>query len=428
MALPKGTAPAHVKPVEFNHSAETHPIILIFRDIPDPRRPSINFKYSLVSILFMTLVSVICGAKDWAQVVVISNALKEWLGQFVDMKSGVPCESTFINVFNAIQSEAFEAAMIRLAEFIRQQTNREVVAFDGQTLRGTSSRSTGEKGLHLLHAWSVENGICLGQMGVDDKTNEITAMPKLMKLLDLKGTIVTADAMNTQKSIASEVIASKADYALPVKGNQPNLLNEIVGVFHILDEQRAQAHLLWERNCAKAKLHRDVERLSDLMEEGPKLPGVVITENEKGHGRLESRTYTFCPAEGNPACKEWKGAKTVGRVVRERTENGKTSTETVYFISSLSMEEWGLFHQAIRKHWHIENGLHWRLDVVFRQDNSRYRDRIGARNLAIVRKFALAALSQEATAKCSIASKQAAAACDPSYRLKVLNCFIKNVF
>ena len=389
----------------------------------------------------MALVSVICGAKDWAQVVVISEGLEIWLSQYVDMAAGVPCEQTFVNIFNAIDPKALNKALMDMGEHLRQpnckvqegealgegppeQAERDIISYDGQTLRGT--RDGDNKAIHLMHAWSTGHGVCLGQLKVDDKSNEITAMPALMDMMELKGAIITADALNTQRAIAAKAIEKGADYVLPVKGNQEGLQEEVELTFSGLDEDLAQKELHWKRACQSAEKAKDSAKLKALRATPPKQPS--LSETEKGHGRVEVRTYTVTPAAGIPSQSKWRNIKSLVRVVRERTIGGKTTRENLYYISSLDPSDIALIAQAIRRHWGVENGLHWRLDVIFRQDHSRYRDRIGACNLAVIRKFALAALMNETSLKKGMATKQAAASVNPAYRQKVLESCFKNVF
>jgi predicted transposase YbfD/YdcC len=273
MAAKKGQVPEHVKQKQkkFYDPQADHPIIRIFNEIDDPRKPSLTFSYSLTSILFMTLVAVISGATDWAKVVVMSEGMVDWLGLYVDMSSGVPCERTFTNIFNVIKPEALEEALQKLSEFIRERIPQELISFDGQTERGIAEKRKGLSGIHLMNAWSVDNRICLGQIKVDDKSNEIIAMPQLMDMLDLKGTIITADAMNTQKATAKKAVDNGADYVLPVKGNQPTLLEDIRLAFEGLDKDLANDRLRWENEVKKAKEHRDRERLEKLLKKGPHL-------------------------------------------------------------------------------------------------------------------------------------------------------------
>ena len=424
MAGKKGIIPTHVKKKEFSHPNIHNPIIQILEKIEDQRRPSQFFQYSLTSVLFMTIIATLCGAKDWPQVVIMSVGMTEWLSTYVDMKSGVPCERTFKNLFNSINPEAMEKALLDLSKIMRKKICGDVVSFDGQTERGTIDRLANLTGIHLLNAWSTDNDICLGQLKVDDKSNEITAVPKLMESLDLKGTIITADALNTQKTINAKAIECGADYLLPVKGNQPTLLQEVTSAFEQLDIEQAKAKELWERAVSKAKETRDRIRLKKLIEEGPSICGASFWQSfEKGHGRVEIRSCTAISAKDLPCKSEWKELNSIVRICRERKERGNAQCEVSYYITSLSLEAEKIANVA-RCHWGVENKLHWRLDVIFRQDNSRYRDRIGARNLAIVRKIALNALVKDNSIKGGVATKQCAAACNPTYREQVL----KNMF
>ena len=424
MAAKKGKIPEHVKQKKFHDPQADHPIIRIFKEIDDPRKPSLTFSYPLTSILFMTLVAVISGATDWAKVVVMSEGMIDWLALYVDMSSGIPCERTFTNIFNVIKPESLEETLKKLSELIRERIPQEVISFDGQTERGTAEKIKGLSGIHLMNAWSVDNRICLGQIKVDDKSNEIIAMPQLMEMLDLNGTIITADAMNTQKATAKKAIDSGADYVLPVKGNQATLLKDIELAFEGLDKDLVHDQLRWENEIKKAKEHRDKERLEKLLKKGPQLHKSTHwkSEIEKIHGRIESRSCTAIPVGDLPEKEGWEGIQSIARVYRLRTENGKTSHEIIYYISSLNPNA-EIIGNISREHWGVEI-QHWYLDVVFKQDKSRYRNRIGARNLAVLRKIALNALLRENSLKRGIATKQCAAACNPSYRDKILKNLI----
>ena len=424
MAAKKGEIPAHVKKKEFSHPNTQHPVICILDKIEDPRKPSQFFRYSLTSVLFMVIAAVICGAKDWPQIVVASQGMADWLSDYVDMSGGIPCERTFKNLFNTIKPEALEQALRDIAALIREKIPGEVVCFDGQTERRTAEKSSNLSGIHLLNAWSADNRICIGQLKVDDKSNEITAMPKLMESLDLKNTIITADALNTQKRTVITAIDCGADYLLPVKGNQETLLEEISSAFNQLDIDRAKAEEHWEMAISKAQEHRDDPRLKKLIQEGPKACGGSFWESiEKGHGRIEIRSCMVMSAKDLPSKDEWKGLNTIARICRIRKIGDKEENETTYYIGSLQPDA-ELIASVARKHWGVENNLHGRLDIVFRQDDSRYRDRVGARNLAVVRKIALNAVSKERSLKGGIATKQYAASFNSVYRDKIL----KNLF
>jgi predicted transposase YbfD/YdcC len=426
MAGKKGTIPSHVKKKHFLHPGIDHPLITLLEKVDDTRHPSYFFRYSLTSVLFMTLVGVMCGATDWPKVIVIAQGLSHWLADYVDMSAGVPCERTFKNLMNALHPSALEDVLRELAALLRKKRSLEVVNFDGQTSRATADKYKDMHGIHFLSAWSSDNAICLGQIKVDDKSNEITALPELMDILDLKDTIITADALNTQKPIVEKTIEKGGDYLLPVKGNQPALMEAIIAMFEVVENEQAIETSQWERAVKKAQDNRDTVRLQKLLAKGPSTCGAFFgtCEPEKSHGRIEMRKCMTMSATKLPMANEWKGIASIARIDRERMIGDKVTHERVYYISSLKPNEPKLIADAVREHWGIENSLHWRLDVVFRQDQSRYRNRIGARNLAAIRKIVLNVLSKDTSIKGGVATKQCAAACNSSYRDKI----IKNLF
>ncbi len=390
----KKSTPKHITKKEFNHPAKDSHLIQVFEDVPDPRGPSCNFLYSLTSILFISFTSIICGANDWVEIEALGISMKDWLNRFVDVSNGIPSQYTFRKIFSIIDPDHMEHALIKATDIIREKVEGDIISFDGKSLRGTSASERGDKAIHLLNAWSRESGVCIGHRKVKDKSNEITAMPELMDLLDLTGTIVTTDALNTQKSIAKNIINKNADYVLPVKENHSNLLEEIQTIF--LD--------------AEKNGYRGVD-------------GDSYETLEKERGRVEGRKYYSIDVEDLPSKKEWEGIKSLGKVIRERTAKGKTSREEVYYISSCEIDA-KLFANAVRGHWGVENSLHWVLDVTFREDKIRYRDRIGARNLAVIRKLSMSALSKDKSLKCGKAAKRLVAASNPEYREGIL----KNLF
>ena len=429
MAGKKGEIPVHVqkRKKQFFHKGIEHPIIKILENVEDPRETSLSFRHSLTSVLFMTLVATICGATDWAKVVVMSQGMVDWLSQYTDMSGGIPCERTFKNIFNVLKPEMLEKSLQELSVLLRKKIPQEVISFDGQTKRGTADKQKGLGGIHLLNAWSADNKICLGQLKVDDKSNEIPAMPKLMEMLDLKGTIITADAMNTQKNTVKKAVEQKADYVLPVKENQPTLLEEIRASFKNLDNEVMQEKIKWERNVKKARENRDRKRLEQLVKKGSPVCGASQWKSsvEKVHGRIETRSCTVIPVGNMPSKEGWEGLQSIARIERQRIEGEHTSHETVYCITSLKPDA-ALIAEVVQEHWGVENGLHWRLDVIFRQDKSRYLDRIGASNQGVIYKMALNVLLQENSLKKGVATKQCAAACNPTYRTQVLEKFFRN--
>ena len=363
-------------------------IIELAEKVPDPR--SDNFKkHPLVSMIFVALVGTVCGADDWVAISDTGEHLKDWIKQYVELPFGVPSHDTFGRTFGLIDNQAFSELLIDWADYLRVKSKNEIVAMDGKTLRGNAQKQAGLAGLHILNAWSVENGICLGHIDVDIKSNEITAIPKLIEILDLEDCIITADALNTQKTTAAAAIEAKADYVLPVKGNHKDLLEDI--------------RLLFED--AESKDYRGFD--ADQFE-----------TKDKDHGRIEHRFYSVLDAEDLPVAKEWSEMKSVGKVIRRRTHGDRSTFETCYFIMSLEIDG-KLFAHATRGHWGVENKLHWSLDVVFREDHSKYRDRIGAQNLSAVRKMALGLLKKNESKK-SLKRKRFQALTSPLFREAIL--------
>jgi len=386
----KRSAPKHIQKQIGNHPRSDLKLIQAIDSVTDPRGASCNFKHPLVTILFITIVCSLCGADDWEAIVLQANSMRDWLAKYVDIINGVPCVKTFKRVFATLAPEGLEKIQRSLIELLKEKKSGEIISFDGKTMRGTSCSEKDLKAIHMLNAWSHDNGICIGHMKVDDKSNEITALPKLMEHLDLKGTIITADALNTQKNTAKTAVRMGADYVLPVKGNHPALLDEIETLF----------------KCAEKSEFRGYD-------------GDAYDTVEKSHGRVELRSYHCLDGSELPSAQKWEGLQSVGKVIRNRTEKGKTSTEIEYYISSCEIDA-HLFEKVVRGHWGIENSLHWVLDVTFREDKLRYRDRIGAQNLASIRKLVLGVLTKDNTLKCGKKNKRLIAATDPGYREKVL--------
>jgi predicted transposase YbfD/YdcC len=392
MSKSKGKIPIHIKPKEFHHPA-TDRIVLTLREVQDPRKPSCNFRHSLVTVIFISLIGVLCGAKDWEEVIQAAHGMVDWIGQYVDISAGIPSSKTLKRIMGLVPTTSLE----RLLQCIRSSvldSAGDTIAIDGKTLRGTRGWDENDRPLHLLHAWSTEMGVCLGQVSVDEKSNEITAFPELIESLELKGTIVTTDALNTQKKGANAIVRKGADYVLPVKENHKDLYEDIRLLFEDADKKEFK--------------------------------GVDAAEThslEKSAGRLEERFYQLLDIEDLPAAKEWAGCSSVGRVIRKRTKGGKTSVEECFYISSLDMDI-EKFARSVRGHWGVENGLHLALDVIFEEDKHRYQDRVGAANLSLLRKVALSILTKDILLKCGRPAKQMRAATSKTYRDHLIkNCF-----
>lgn len=353
----------------------------IFRILPDPRVERTKV-HSLEVIMFIALCTYLSGGEGFYDMEAYAEARKDWLRATIGMQS-VPSHDTFNRVFQAISPEYFGKCLIELSGRLREEISGDVVAFDGKTHRRTGGANGAA--LHMLNAWSVENRLVLGQLAVEEKSNEITAVPQLMDMLDLKGCVVTTDALNCQKAVAEKAVEKKADYVLAVKGNHPVMHNEI-------------------------KRHLDT-----LAMIGP--PGFESVE--KDHGRIETRRYwqseDIAWFEDQKA---WKGLRSFCLVEAVREHAGRTETSRRYYISSLLCNEAKVAH-SIRGHWQIENSLHWCLDVVFNEDQSRARARHAAKNLGTLRTICLN-LIKRIPGKRSMKSKRFQASLSDDYLLTAL--------
>jgi predicted transposase YbfD/YdcC len=336
----------------------------------------------------IALCAVIAGAKDWQEVETFGIKRLTWLQGFLELPNGIPSHDTFERVFDRINPQAFQACFRAWVQAVSSALSIKHVAIDGKTLRGSGSAKLGP--LHLVSAWATAQHLSLGQVAVDAKSNEITAIPALLELLELKGALVTIDAMGCQKAIARKIVENGGHYALTVKDNQPKLLEDI---------QQAFTKAL-DNNFAG--LNHD-----------------IYEQRERGHGREEYRCYTIMhTTEGIRHAEDWANLTTLGMCYCERTVNGHTSTETRYFIGD-KLASAKYYGKGLRQHWGIENQLHWQLDVTLGEDRNRVKKRHGAENLALIRRLTLSLL-QAHPAKLSIAKKQFAAALDPDFLEEIL--------
>ena len=361
-----------------------------FGRIQDTRRCP---RHLLIDMIGIAICATIAGANDWQQIVEFGQTRHEWLAQFFALPNGIPSHDTFERVFDRIDPASFNAAFSEWMFILADSLGIKHIAIDGKTMRGSGSAAKGIKALHIVSAWAVENQLSLGQVAVDAKSNEITAIPKLLELLEIKGALITIDAMGCQKAIAETIIDGGGDYILTVKDNQENLLNDI------------QTAFMDAADC-------DFKGLDFSTYE----------TTTKGHGRLEYRSYTVLHCtDGIRDLDLWKGLTTIGICYSERTVNGKTTEETRYFIGSKDASA-RYYGKGLRNHWGIENSLHWQLDVTFREDDNRERSRNAGENLATIRKIALALLKQDPS-KGSIACKRLRAAYDENFICQVVqNC------
>jgi predicted transposase YbfD/YdcC len=367
-----------------------------FADLADPRVERTK-DHQLLDILTITICAVLCGADNWVDIEAFGHAKRAFLERFLLLPNGIPSHDTFGRVFARLNPDQFSACFRAWVQDLIAASGdqlRDVVALDGKCLCGSRATEQGKGPLYLVSAWATANHLVLGQVAVDEKSNEITAIPALLKLLELTGCVVTIDAMGCQTAIAAQIVAADADYVLALKGNH-STLHQDVQLMHQQAQRTQFRHLHHQRWQ----------------------PPV-----EKDHGRLETRRYWLVD---DPAYLRyldptgaWVGVRGIGIVQAERQVGGVTTTETRYYLTSLtSVRE---LAQAVRGHWGIENRVHWVLDVAFREDDNRTRSGDSAQNLSGVRQLALNLLRQDSAGKGSIKTKRLRAGWDDGYLLKVL--------
>ena len=363
-----------------------------FGDIQDPRIDRTK-RHKLLDIMILAICGAICGADDWVAMERFGNAKLSWFSGFLELPNGIPSHDTFGRVFMALDPAEFQCCFISWVGALSELLRGQVIAVDGKALRHSYDNTGGKAAIYMVSAWASQNHMVLGQVKVDEKSNEITAIPKLLRLLDLRGCIVTLDAMGCQKEIADVIVERQGAYVLAVKGNQGVLYRDVVSLFQEAEsvDYRFLAH----------DHYRQIN---------------------KGHGRIEIRE---CWTISDPIYLDylqdlrWKDLRSIVKVTAERRIGEKRETQTRYYITNLAGNAKQLLG-AVRDHWSIENSLHWVLDIAFNEDQSRVRKGNGAPNLAILRQIALNLLSQEDTARCGTRNKRLMAGWDERYLLKVL--------
>ena len=364
-----------------------------FANLTDPRLDRTK-RHALLDIFILALCATIGGANGWADIERFGKAKLDFFRRFLELPNGIPSHDTFGRVFARLDPAALLTCIQNWLAAFRASVDRELVAIDGKTMRGSFDSAAAQNPLHVVSAWASEARLVLGQVSVDSKSNELTAIPLLLELLDLKGGIVTIDALGCQKDIAAAVRQREADYVLTVKDNQPTLLMTIHEAF--------MAHAESDFTDPTLRRFKTVER---------------------GHGRDETREY-FVAAAPDELIRngEWKDVASIGMVQRTRIVDGKVTEEIVYYLSSLPPKVKTLT-RAVRGHWGIENRLHWSLDVNFADDQSRVRKDHGPANLGMLRRLALSILQQDTSSKDSLRGKRLSAGWDEGRLLKILTNF-----
>ena len=358
-----------------------------FTDVTDPRVERTKL-HKLKDILAIAICATICGAEGWCEMVYFGQCKQLWFETFLELSNGIPSDDTFRRVISSIAPDEFEACFQRWTRAISTQQG-DIIAIDGKTLRRSHDHTEGKSAIHIVSAWACENKMVFAQMATEEKSNEITAIPKLLKMLVLEGSVVTIDAMGCQKKIAETIKDSKGDYIFSLKGNH-STLHEEVKMF-----------------------------LDDAISHGGHYDFNQSTEGD--HGRVEMRKVWYSQeVQWIAERKEWSGLSSLIAVESQRIIGDKMSTERRYFISSLSGKTAETMGQMIRSHWGVENKLHWSLDVSFGEDECRIRKRCGAENVSRLRRIALNLLKRDETAKCGIKAKRLIAGWDENYLKKLL--------
>ena len=365
-------------------------IVEHFEAVEDPRIER-SKEHLLIDILTIAILAVICGADGWVGIETYGRAKSTWLETFLALPNGIPSHDTFARVFARLNPEQLQTCFLSWVRSVSQVTQGEVIAIDGKTVRRSYDKGKDKGAIHMVSAWASQNRLVLGQRKVDDKSNEITAIAELLKVIDIHGCIVTIDAMGTQKEIAKQIVEQDGDYVLALKGNQGNLFEDVQQIFANAQSQDFK------------EIDYDYHETLDA-----------------GHGRIEKRRYwSLGQVEWLIDAEKWAQFSSIAMVESIRQCDRETSREVRYYISSLAPDAKRLA-ESIRTHWSIENSLHWVLDVAFREDESRIRTGNAPTNFTLLRQIALSALNQEKTAKVGLKNKRLRAGWDDDYLFQVL--------
>ena len=358
-------------------------IVDFFQELNDARRPSGNKQHELIDIVTISIFAVICGAESWEEIEEYGKIKQAWLSTFLSLPNGIPSHDTFNRVVSAICPKSFEACFTRWVGSLVEPTG-EIISIDGKTICG--AKVNGKSPIHMVSAWASNSNLALGQLKVNEKSNEITALPGLIANLAIEGCVVTIDAMGCQKKIAAQIIDLKGDYVLALKENQPELLEQVIDEFRFSPITQSETHV------------------------------------DYGHGRIETRICSLINSfELVDLQTHWKNMRSIIRIESKREFKGKQKVETAirYYISSLDKSAAEL-QKIIRSHWAIENKLHWSLDVAFGEDLNRKRSNHAAQNFSLINKIVLNMAKNEKSCKLGIKSKRKIAGWDENYLLKIL--------
>lgn len=355
-----------------------------FKSVEDPRHH--NTLHKLIDVIIIAICAVVAGADTYEQIENFGKKRKKWLSKFLELPRGIPSHDTFGRIFERMNPNEFQNSFKCWIESVTDQTKGQVIAIDGKTLRRSHNQSDDKKAIHMISAWASSNQVVLGQLKTEEKSNEITAIPHLLKLLDISGCIITIDAMGTQKKIAQTIIHNDGDYVLALKENHKSLY--------------ADTELFFKNK-------ESMESEGSIFDEYQTVDG--------GHGRIETRKYIMTSDIDWLQGKEnWAGIKSIGMVESTREINGESSFDIRYYISSLECDA-EVFGKAVRNHWGIENSVHWVLDIGFREDESRIRKGAAPENFAAIRHVALNLLRNNKSFKGSVKTKRLNAAMDTEY-------------
>lgn len=359
-----------------------------FKQLPDPRVDRTK-RYPLMEIILLFIAATVSGCEGWKQIKDFGDTKLWWLRKYLPYQQGIPVDDTLARTICRLDTKAFQLCFMSWMKGVAQATENDIVAIDGKTLRRSYNAKDDKAAIHMVSAWSTANGVVLGQEKTSEKSNEITAIPLLLDILELKGCIVTIDAMGCQREIAKQIVDKKADYVLALKGNQPNLHEEVKTFFELAKKE----------NFANLKhdYYQDIDT---------------------GHGRIETRSCWVVPANPKhfPGVAKWPKIKTIAMVMSERDlQNGKTTHDCRFYISSLDTQAEHLL-SITRQHWAVENSLHWTLDMTFREDESRIRKGQAPENFAIMRHIALNILKRDNSVEASVKRKRMLAALNDDLR------------